>query len=624
MGFRALFSGITGLQAHSTWLDVIGNNLANVNTTAFKASRVLFSDQIAQTLAAGSSPSASSRLGGVNPQQAGLGTRVCAVQMDHRQGPLLSTGNAFDLAIEGEGFLLVREGNRSFLTRSGALRLDGQGNLVDEKGGFVQGFSAQAQYRRTLINSVSSVPGEALAATDASLTLRTDNPMQVGNIRIEPRMTIPPKATSIVHFAGNLDSFQQANQPGGVLNLATGGGWPTLPVGGVIMLMGPAMAMDGTRVTTVPTPDGGFTLQQLAPLSAVYPGTNLANPLINGGMNLGYVQLLAGNYAWEQEPPLPPSSLVTASVYDSLGNPRELTVHFYQVMDLGAAGVNSPNGPSQACYAWYAFDTTNGAKPSTANLLAGTGITEGDYNMNYYDRGTNRDCFISAFVYFNTDGSLANSGCAGGPIPAPPGPPNYMINPRVYMPPYNGDPPIGPIPTMGAEILPIELDFGTFGFVTEGRRDGIYSDAAGAYEIRDGINQYVPNHSVHVESQDGYPEGMLEGITIGTEGILRGAFTNGQIVDLAQIVTVRVDNPGGLMRGGDGRYSGSNNSGSFFVGLPGQGGLGLIRSGTLEGSNVDLTLELSNMIVAQRGLEANSRIVTTESQNQRVLTNLGR
>lgn len=623
MGLRGLFSAISGLQSHSTWLDVVGNNLANLNTVAFKASRVTFASQIAQTLGAASSSSTSSNLGGTNPLQVGLGTRVSSVQTLFHRGPTLQTGNAFDVALQGDGFLVGERGSQTYLTRAGALHLDGDGYLVDNNGGRIQGFTAQSEFRRNIINSVSDNPTAPLAATDSSLVLQTSNPSDIGPIRIVPGMTIPPRATTAIHFSGNLDSFHQITEPGGIVNLAPG--WrPALPVGAVIMLMGGAMAMDGTRVLDDPIPGGGFALRQLGNLSAVYPGTQLAAPIINGGINLGFVQMLAGNYAWEQQPPNPPAHEVVTPVYDSLGNPREVTIQFYQVMDLGSAGVNDPNGPCQAMYAWYAFDTTGGVPPVTENLVGGTGISEGDYQMNYFDRGTNRDLYIGDFIYFNTDGSLANSGCAGGPVPTPPGPPNYMIVPRIYLPPYNGDPPTGPIPTMGSEIMAIELHFGSYGFLTTGRRDGVYSDAAGQYRVIDGVNKYVPNHSVYATSQDGYPEGYVHDISIDEMGVLKGACTNGQIVDLAQLVLGRVQNPEGLLHDGNGMYTTSNNSGAVFVGLPGLNGLATVQSYALEGSNVDTAVELANMIVAQRGLEANSRTVSTENRNIMILSNMGR
>lgn len=173
----------------------------------------------------------------------------------------------------------------------------------------------------------------------------------------------------------------------------------------------------------------------------------------------------------------------------------------------------------------------------------------------------------------------------------------------------------------------ITLDFGSAGILTQGRRDGLYSDAAGSYQVINGVNTYIPNHSAFVESQDGYPEGQLTGLSFDKTGILKGTFSTtagDQIVDLAQVVMARVSNPEGLNKVGNSYYSASNNSGSIFVGLAGENGLGTIEGYALEGSNVDLTTELSNMIIAQRGFEVNARTISTTNETLNTLVNLGR
>src|SRR5262249_29922699 len=142
MSLRAMFDAISGLQAHSTWLDVIGNNLANVNTVAYKASRVEFSDQFSQSLWDGTGDNNSSHLGGTNPGQIGLGTRVASIEVLFNQGATLTTGNATDIAIQGDGFLVTKSGSQTFYTRSGNLTFDSKGFLVDQNGGLVQGFTA--------------------------------------------------------------------------------------------------------------------------------------------------------------------------------------------------------------------------------------------------------------------------------------------------------------------------------------------------------------------------------------------------------------------------------------------------------------------------------------------------
>lgn len=119
MGLRDMFSAISGLQANSTWLDVIGNNISNSNTVAYKASRVEFADQFSQTLYGGTAGNQNSGLGGVDPEQIGLGTRVASITTLFTEGALQNTGISTDIAIVGNGFLVAKSGSSTLLTPRG-------------------------------------------------------------------------------------------------------------------------------------------------------------------------------------------------------------------------------------------------------------------------------------------------------------------------------------------------------------------------------------------------------------------------------------------------------------------------------------------------------------------------
>lgn len=621
-----MFSAISGLQSDSDWLDVVGNNISNLSTVAYKASRVEFADQFSQTLSGGFGDSPSSGLGGVDPQQVGLGTRLGSIDTIFAQGPTLRTGVATDISIQGNGFLVAKTGSQSYLTRAGNLTFDSQGFLVDQNGGRIQGFNSSLQYVHTVINSAAN--GGFAQVTNADLNLVTTDTSAIQSIQIDPRMTLPPKATTEVTFAGNLDAFQQPN----VLDLFPGGffGAPSLPIGLTIAAIGLPAAIDTNRMTVQFTATGGFTLQQVKNLSTFIPGINPPPaPLENGFINLAFVKAFAGSYVWDKQPPVPPASQVSETVYDSNGNARQITVQFYQVNDLGADRINNPSGPNQVCYAWYAFDTSGGQPVSTANLLGGTGIGEGDFSalgspFAFYDRGIAGNSYFGDFLWFNTDGSLASGGGVGG-VPGPPGlNANFMDAPRLYLPPVNSNPPLSAIPTLGAEITPITLDFGTFGLLGQGRRDGLISDANGNYQVINGVNTYVPQNTAYASSQDGYSSGNLQNLNFDQTGILQGTFSNGRTVDLAQVVIDQVQNPEGLNKIGNNGFSFSPNSGPVQSGLAGQGDFGKIQSGALEGSNVDLAVELSNMILAQRGFASNARVLSAVNENLDTLTNLGR
>ncbi len=638
MGLRSMFSGISGLQSHSTWLDVIGNNISNVNTVAYKASRVEFADQISQTLFGGTGDNPGSNLGGVNPQQVGLGTRVASIQTIFTEGTIQNTGNSTDMAIVGEGFLVSKSGTSTLLTRAGNLSFDGLGNLVDQNGGLIQGFNAKVEFNQIpLHNAGLAVP---LVITDASLKLDNTNISQISNINIKRDFILPPKATTQIHFSGNLDSFQQANQRGGILDLNPNGAAPQLPfvIGGG--------AINGAVANYVAiAPPTGQNIQQIDnfsdPLLAsteVYIDPIAGKQLTTGPVIDTLQTTLLGaqgnvTNAWQQQPPVPPAHVMSETVYDSLGNARSVTIQLYQVNDLGTSNpvVNAPP-LNQVLYAWYAFDTTAGALVSNATLIGGTGIWEGDSTGAGgvgYDRGVAGDQYYGDFLHFNTDGSLAGLGAAldqGGNATA--------ARPAVYLPPIQAvrqvpAPPVSPIPNIGAEITRVYLDFGTAGLLgapgiaNPGMRDGIYSDAEGAYQVINGVNTYVPNHTAYAKTQDGYTDGQLLGVQFDKLGNIVGSFSNNQNVALAQVVLAMPNNQGGLGKVGSNYYAQSANSGPMFVGIAGQLGMGTIQGNSLELSNVDLTVELSNMIIAQRGFEVNARVISVTNSTLQTTVQLG-
>lgn len=130
---RSLYSGVSGMKNFQTKMDVIANNIANVNTTAFKAGSVRFQDMISQTVSSAQSPSENG-LGGVNGKQVGLGVKIGSIDTIMTGGALQPTNRELDFAIEGEGFFNVTDGNQTFFTRDGAFYKDYQGNLVTSSG----------------------------------------------------------------------------------------------------------------------------------------------------------------------------------------------------------------------------------------------------------------------------------------------------------------------------------------------------------------------------------------------------------------------------------------------------------------------------------------------------------
>jgi flagellar hook protein FlgE len=610
-----MYSAISGLKADSTWLDVIGNNISNSNTTAYKASTVSFADNLSQTLSSGTGDNSSSELGGTDPVQVGSGTKVQAITANWSEGTISSTGVTTDVAINGNGFLISKSGSNTYLTRAGNLTLDSAGNLVDANGGLIQGYSASTKYTTTTIDTAADSGTTALNITNAAYQLNDTNTSQISNINLSNYSTIPAKATTEVTFTGNLDSAQQANgSTGGVLDLYQGPAAnqdPTLPLG---LAQVTYNANDFTENAT------GQLVQQNNLSNSITGGSaTTADPAITGAATLAQVTAGdTGTYAWEQQPAVTPALTSQETVYDSTGNARTITIQYYQVNDLGSAGVNSASGPSQTAYAWYAFDTTGGAAVSTANLVGGSGIIEGDVTSGGaqagYDRGVTGNTYAGDLVFFNTDGSLASSGGVNLTT-------GKQATPDIYLPPTNTAG-VSPLPTVGAEITQVSLNFGTAGLLGTGERNGLTGDAEGTYQTVNGVSTYVPD-SHATETQNGYSDGTLSSIAFDSTGTINGTYSNGQTVAIAQVAMATVENEGGLTSVGNNYYSTSTNSGAETIGTAGSNGMGTIEGGSLEGSNVDLTTELSNMIIAQRGFETNARVITVENQDLQTLAQLG-
>ncbi len=175
---RSLYSGISGLRSHQTMLDVTGNNIANVNTTGFKASATQFQDTLSQLTQGAGAPQEA--LGGTNPAQVGLGVQVAGVITNFSQGSAQATGRATDMRIGGDGFFITRQGGETLYTRAGAFSSDADGRLVTPEGALVQGWPA--------VNGVVQEGGA------------------VGDLRTLRGVLSPAEATTTARVTGNLPS----------------------------------------------------------------------------------------------------------------------------------------------------------------------------------------------------------------------------------------------------------------------------------------------------------------------------------------------------------------------------------------------------------------------------------
>ncbi|RTR35585.1 flagellar basal body rod protein FlgG [Robertmurraya yapensis] len=223
---RSMYSGISGMKNFQTKLDVIGNNIANVNTFGFKKGRVNFKDMISQTVAGASSPSAT--LGGVNAKQVGLGSTLAAIDTIHTQGSLQTTGRGLDLAISGDGYFVVApnqaagttfENMDKNFTRAGNFYLDTQGNLVNSDGMYLQGYKLDTETGAIVMDGGNRTLGIINIPTNAqSYSISDKGEVQyvdaAGNLTYAGQVIIAkfPNAEGLEKAGSNL--FAESNNSG--------------------------------------------------------------------------------------------------------------------------------------------------------------------------------------------------------------------------------------------------------------------------------------------------------------------------------------------------------------------------------------------------------------------------
>lgn len=425
---QALLAGVASIKAQQTRMNVIGNNLANVNTTAFKSSRVTFQEMISQTIRGATRP-VSGGLGGTNPVQYGLGVLVGGTDTNIEQGSLQATNRGTDLAIQGNGFFMVSNGERIAFSRDGGFDIDANGNLV----------------QRTT--------GERLLGWSADAS-------------------------------GLIDTNSQLNA-GSTINIPLG-------------------SLQAVQVTT----------------QASFAGNLAASA--------------APTESWD----------TTFRVYDQLGGPHEVSLTFFN-HQVPPAGTPPPGAVSS--WEWEAFEGTT--------LIGSSGTSGG-------------------LIYFDAAGRMID---------------NATIH-NITIPAST---------TTGAPAFTVELDFS-------------------------GIGQLDIDTQVQMTDQNGFPPGSLASFAIGIDGTITGLFTNGLTRALGRIAMAIFPNPAGLERLGNNLWRTTENSGIPVVGAPRTNGRGSINAGFLEQSNVDLGNEFTELIVTQRGFQANTRVVTTVDEMLQDLLNMKR
>ena len=217
---RSMYAGITGMKNFQTKLDVIGNNIANVNTFGFKKGRVTFQDLVSQQISGASAPGAQGPRGGVNPRQVGLGAQLASIDMVNTQGSLQTTGRPLDIGISGEGFFVVAEMDNGvpinyYFTRAGNFYLDQNGNLVNSQGLYVLDINEEPINIPLDTQSFSIASDGSVNIVNAIGELNADGPPQrLGLAKFDNSEGLEKVGGNVFRATANSGQFEEIFDPG--------------------------------------------------------------------------------------------------------------------------------------------------------------------------------------------------------------------------------------------------------------------------------------------------------------------------------------------------------------------------------------------------------------------------
>ncbi len=569
----ALSSGVTGLRVHQNWLDVTGDNLANLNTIAFKSSNVTFAELLSQTVRQATGPVGG--LGGTNPQQLGSGVGMAGVTRNMSQGNISATGQDLDVAIDGAGYFVLNNGTQDAYTRMGSFGIDSENTLVDPATGYkVQriGTIGETEGFQTAGDSSIRIPWDAAMPANATTSVVIN-----GNLRSSTESTT---AATRHKVTGNLT---YTTSSGATISTASSymsdlDQWTTaLGVGdtGTIRISG--VKEDGTTFTnqdvtwTGAAAGNGDTWQDVLDQITALFDSSVATINSDGNIEItgesgGYsvAQITAMSYVPVAADDLSVSTffgLTTAggndsksfniTVYDPLGNQHVLNGIFVKTDTA---------------------DTWDLIIPTISGELSGDWTSYDFVNSDTFNRR------ISG-IQFASDGS------------------------------YNGL-------ASGSESLTIGVQFAA------GTTQNLIMDLGTVGEFT-GLTQFSSaQSSAAALSQDGYEAGTLTSVSIDVDGTVIGTFTNGVKADIAAIQFAIFQNPNGLEAVGSGYYLSTANSGEAVATMAATGGAGSLKSKSLEQSNVDVATQFVNLMQAQNGFQSNARTIRVANDLLRELTNL--
>lgn len=670
---RSLFSGVSGLKGHQTRMDVIGNNIANVNTTGFKSSRATFADTLSQTLSGASAPG---DIGGTNPKQIGLGSSVSSIDTIFTDGSIQSTGKNTDLCLSGNGLFVVSNGTETYYTRNGAFEFDANGNLVMSGTGlFVQGWDEDGKLGNLTVNAGGAMSPSATTSVvyDKNLNANTEG-YTIANILATyedgttKTLTHYPSSTiKLTTGAGKTmeidenafgkfttgdllkgtylysTTINSVNANGSNLNLKLG-------ANGSVNSITDASGNDLIATVTSGTYSIGDTVS--------ITGTIQTNGVTASGSGTGETELTVKLTS--------PSELNGTIVKIKVPDPQNFNYKDGDSIDFDLSVEEMTTSVGNKLET-PAGEITVEAGDFTTARNNGTTITAASQKFNYYGRDDGSDGDVreitreegkeaESIVITTTDGQQLK-GLKGV---------NYE-NGGMFYPSLTTT--ITVYDSLGENhSIPILLtkkssntwglslaNGGTSTTITDSANNkmtlelestDLLFDSCGNYISGEGklnINydyerQGPENQSINISlaaltqyangstvdgTSDGHAAGTLKSVSIDSSGTITGSFSNGLKQTGGQVAVAQFNNAAGLTKTGNSLYTDSNNSGKANIQKASSLGVTITPS-ALEMSNVDISDQFSDMIITQRGFQSNSKIITVSDEMLETLINMKR
>ena len=650
---RALYSGVSGLKTHQIKMDVIGNNIANVNTTAYKSQSVTFGELMYQTTQSASGPNAVTGTAGTNAKQIGLGVTSGAISTAiTTAGATQTTGNPFDIRITGDSFFIVSDGANNYFTRDGSFYVDAAGNLAMTANGYnVMGWGVDPETQKIKQDIVEP--------------LRIMSP---------ENLTYPPEATTKAYVSGILDKndTNAASSAGRVISVSIYDGLGYAYTAKFAIRASDKEGQYNVELTDILDANNESlrdvynvgTISDIASFGAesVFEEQYLAQMLDeveydNGTKRYFMKSGMAETFSDYDSDRV---SGITYRVHSSVGaqtfaagasvltegtgtlSKEDLEEAFGLIYVRDPAGdyyyysdgTNTYNLNSETDAAWATVLNKTGLTPFDATMDIDGNVTftfEQSFTCaseTRYD-GTNFTREITREEAYGVDTTNANTTYT------------YMVSP-------DGQAQITATTILSGNTLIYDTATGEFKSINGAEAvtldfaqtaTDLLGNAVDLTHFEDvsidftASSMYNNNKTSTITMVSGDKDGLgsgrklgeLSGVSIQNNGMIYASYDNGQTRLLGQIAVASFSNASGLQKEGDNLYSATLNSGEFDgVGVDVTAGGGYMSTGVLEMSNVDLSAEFTEMITTQRGFQANSRIITVSDTLLEELINLKR